>query len=70
MFRVRKAQCVLWSGKGHGYASIQKIFRSKHKKPALAKATIRRGYEENQTRGNHYRVGGNGRPKITEDNEC
>lgn len=64
-----KAQCVLWTAEGHGCTAIQRKFRTKYQKPAPARSSIRRWYQEYQARGNHSHMGGNGRPQISEENK-
>ena len=64
---AEKAQCVIWVAEGHGYTASQRKFRKKYQKNPPDRSSIRRWYEQYQSRGSHSHLGGNGRPQISDE---
>lgn len=67
--RLEKAQCVLWFARGHAFKAIQRSFRTKYRKAAPARSSIRRWNQEYQIKGNQFHMSGKGRPQINEENK-
>ena len=68
--KAEKAQCVIWSIEGYGDTAVQRRFRTKYKKSAPSRDSIRRWVTQYRSGGDHSHGGGNGRPQITDEQKA